>query len=68
MKKLRVLAVYGARPINLNYQRCSAGVHVVVGTPGRLIDHVKSGALDISGIHSLVLDEADEDAAHGIHR
>ncbi len=60
MKKLRVLAVYGGAAYQPQLSALQRGVHVVVGTPGRLIDHVKSGALDISGIHSLVLDEADE--------
>src|SRR3546814_11078635 len=36
------------------------GVHVVVGTPGRVLDHLKRGTLDLSGIRYLVLDEADE--------
>jgi len=60
MKKLRVLSVYGGAAYQPQLASLHRGVHVVVGTPGRLIDHVKSGALDMSGIHSLVLDEADE--------
>lgn len=60
MKKLRVLAVFGGAAYQPQLSALQRGVHVVVGTPGRLIDHVKSNALDLSGIHSLVLDEADE--------
>ena len=60
LKKLRVLSVYGGAAYQPQLSALHRGVHVVVGTPGRLIDHVKSGALDMSGIHSLVLDEADE--------
>ena len=40
--------------------RCSAGAQVVVGTPGRIIDHLERGTLDLSGLKFLVLDEADE--------
>ena len=60
LKKLRVLSVYGGAAYQPQLASLHRGVHVIVGTPGRLIDHVKSGALDLSSIHSLVLDEADE--------
>jgi ATP-dependent RNA helicase DeaD len=60
MKKLRVLAVYGGAAYQPQLAALHRGVHVVVGTPGRLIDHVKSSALKLDTIHSLVLDEADE--------
>ncbi len=60
LKKLRVLAIYGGASYQPQLAALHRGVHVVVGTPGRLIDHVKQSALDLSSIHSLVLDEADE--------
>jgi len=60
LKKLRVLAVYGGAPYQPQLAALHRGVHVIVGTPGRLIDHVKQSALNLSAIHSLVLDEADE--------
>jgi ATP-dependent RNA helicase DeaD len=60
LKKLRVLSVFGGAAYQPQLSALHRGVHVVVGTPGRLIDHVKSGALDLSSISSLVLDEADE--------
>ena len=60
LKKLRVLAVYGGAAYQPQLAALHRGVHVVVGTPGRLIDHVKQNALNLSEIHSLVLDEADE--------
>ncbi len=60
LKKLRVLAVYGGAAYQPQLASLHRGVHVVVGTPGRLIDHVKSNALDLTNIRSLVLDEADE--------
>ncbi len=60
MKKLKVLAVYGGQPIGKQTRVLKKGVHVVVGTPGRVIDHIERGNLDLIGIESVVLDEADE--------
>jgi ATP-dependent RNA helicase DeaD len=55
-----VLPVYGGAPIFPQLKRLERGAHVVVGTPGRLIDHLDRGSLDLSKIRVLVLDEADE--------
>jgi ATP-dependent RNA helicase DeaD len=60
IKKLKVLAVYGGQPIGKQTRVLKKGVHVVVGTPGRVIDHIERGNLDLIGIESVVLDEADE--------
>ena len=60
IKKLKVLAVYGGQPIGKQTRVLKKGVHVVVGTPGRVIDHIQRGNLDLIGIESVVLDEADE--------
>lgn len=60
IKKLKVLAVYGGQPIGKQTRVLKKGVHVIVGTPGRVIDHVERGNLDLAGIERLVLDEADE--------
>jgi ATP-dependent RNA helicase DeaD len=57
---INVLPVYGGAPIVPQLKRLERGVHVVVGTPGRLIDHLDRGSLDLSKIRMLVLDEADE--------
>jgi superfamily II DNA/RNA helicase len=57
---LRVLTVYGGVPYEQQLDALAAGVDVVVGTPGRLIDLCNRRALDISHVHALVLDEADE--------
>ncbi len=57
---LRVLTVYGGVPYEGQLDALEAGVEVVVGTPGRLIDLMNRRALDISHVKSLVLDEADE--------
>ena len=60
MKKLKVLAVYGGQPIGKQTRVLKKGVHIVVGTPGRVIDHIERGNLDLIGVESVVLDEADE--------
>jgi ATP-dependent RNA helicase DeaD len=57
---VRVLAVYGGQSYNRQITRLSKGVDIVVGTPGRLIDLMKRGVLDISQVKTVVLDEADE--------
>ncbi len=56
----RVLAIYGGSSYSRQIKRLDAGVHVVVGTPGRVIDLINKNALDLSGVKYLVLDEADE--------
>jgi superfamily II DNA/RNA helicase len=57
---LRVLTVYGGVGYDTQLDALQAGVDIVVGTPGRLIDLMNRKALDISHVHALVLDEADE--------
>jgi len=57
--KLRVLAVYGGESIQRQIRALTHGVQVVVGTPGRLIDLLKRGALNLYSVKMLVLDEAD---------
>ena len=60
IKKLKVLAVYGGQPIGKQTRVLKKGVHVVVGTPGRVIDHIERENLDLIGVESVVVDEADE--------
>jgi ATP-dependent RNA helicase DeaD len=55
-----VLPVYGGAPIVPQLKRLERGAHVVVGTPGRLIDHLDRGSLNLSKVRVIVLDEADE--------
>ena len=57
---LKVLAVYGGSDFRSQIQALRRGVDVVVGTPGRVMDHMRQGTLDTSGLRTLVLDEADE--------
>ncbi len=56
---LKVLPVYGGESINKQIRALERGVHIVVGTPGRLIDHLKRGTLNLSLTKNVVLDEAD---------
>lgn len=60
IKKLKVLAVYGGEPIGKQLRVLKKGVHIIVGTPGRVIDHIERGSLNLIGVESVVLDEADE--------
>ena len=55
-----VLPIYGGQSYVPQLSALRRGVHVVVGTPGRILDHLERGSLDLSGITTLVLDEADE--------
>ena len=54
------MAVYGGQPIGKQTRVLKKGVHIVVGTPGRVIDHIQRGNLDLIGVESVILDEADE--------
>jgi len=56
---LKVLPVYGGEPINKQIRALDRGVHIVVGTPGRTIDHLRRGTLNLSSTKVVVLDEAD---------
>ena len=56
----QVLPIYGGQSYYPQLQALKRGVHVVVGTPGRVIDHLDRGTLDLSELKALVLDEADE--------
>jgi ATP-dependent RNA helicase DeaD len=55
-----VLPIYGGQAYGPQLSALRRGVHVVVGTPGRVIDHLEKGSLDLSQLKTLVLDEADE--------
>jgi ATP-dependent RNA helicase DeaD len=58
-KKLKVLPVYGGEPIQRQIHALAHGIHIVVGTPGRIIDLLKRRILNLSSVKTLVLDEAD---------
>ncbi|MGW5378666.1 DEAD/DEAH box helicase [Nocardia sp. NPDC003999] len=57
---LHVLPIYGGQSYGVQLSGLRRGAHVVVGTPGRVIDHLEKGTLDLSHLQYLVLDEADE--------
>ncbi|WP_193213709.1 DEAD/DEAH box helicase [Luteolibacter marinus] len=57
--QLRAIPVYGGAPMDRQLRALRDGVHVVVGTPGRVMDHLRRGSFDVSGIKTVVLDEAD---------
>src|SRR5579864_6045789 len=56
---VRVLPVYGGQPISRQLRALERGVDIVVATPGRALDHIARGTLDLSGLEIVVLDEAD---------
>jgi len=57
---VHVLPVYGGQGYGVQLSALRRGVHVVVGTPGRIMDHLDRGTLDLTGLRFLALDEADE--------
>lgn len=60
IKGFHVLPVYGGQDYRGQIKALRRGVHVVVGTPGRIMDHIRRGTLDLAQLQTLVLDEADE--------
>ncbi|AOH53001.1 ATP-dependent RNA helicase [Peribacillus muralis] len=59
-KRARVLAVYGGQDIDRQIRALKKKPHIIVGTPGRLLDHIKRKNIKLGGVHTVVLDEADE--------
>ena len=60
VKGVHVLPVYGGQGYGVQLSALRRGVHIVVGTPGRIMDHLDRGTLDLTELRYLVLDEADE--------
>ncbi|HWI31191.1 MAG TPA: DEAD/DEAH box helicase [Microbacterium sp.] len=60
VKGVHVLPVYGGQGYGVQLSALRRGVHIIVGTPGRIMDHLDKGTLDLSELKYLVLDEADE--------
>jgi ATP-dependent RNA helicase DeaD len=59
-KKLKILPIYGGQSIDLQVSRLKSGIDIIVGTPGRILDHINRKTIDLSLISDMVLDEADE--------
>ena len=59
-RKLRVVPVYGGQPIDRQFRALAMGAQIVVGTPGRVLDHLRRGTLKLGKVRMVVLDEADE--------
>ena len=60
LRGLRVIPIYGGQDYQIQFRQLDRGVHVVVGTPGRVMDHMRRGSLNLDELQCLVLDEADE--------
>ncbi|KMK77284.1 DEAD/DEAH box helicase [Alkalihalobacillus pseudalcaliphilus] len=58
--KIRTLPIYGGQSIGHQIKALKQGVQVVIGTPGRILDHLKRKTLGLDSVHTVVLDEADE--------
>ena len=60
LKGFHVLPIYGGQSMSTQLRQLQRGVHVIVGTPGRLMDHLRRKTLNLNNLRALVLDEADE--------
>ncbi|HVP96214.1 DEAD/DEAH box helicase [Methanoregula sp.] len=60
LPKISVLPVYGGQPIERQLKALANGVHIVIGTPGRVMDHLKRRTLSLDNVSMVVLDEADQ--------
>ncbi|NYT05843.1 MAG: DEAD/DEAH box helicase [Methanomicrobiales archaeon] len=57
--KIHILPIYGGQPIERQFRALKAGAQIIVGTPGRLLDHLDRGTLSLDAVRMVVLDEAD---------
>jgi ATP-dependent RNA helicase DeaD len=60
MVGVKTVAVYGGEPIYKQISALKSGAHVIVGTPGRLIDHINRKTIKFDALHTIIMDEADE--------
>jgi len=60
LPRISVLPVYGGQPIERQLKALAQGVHIVIGTPGRVMDHLRRGTLSLDSVSMVVLDEADQ--------
>ena len=59
-KRIGVLAIYGGQDINRQIRALKKGPHIIVGTPGRLLDHINRKTINLENVQTVILDEADE--------
>ena len=59
-EEINILAAYGGQDVDRQIKKLAGSIHIVVGTPGRLLDHIRRGTIDLSDISTLILDEADQ--------
>ena len=59
-KRIRSIAIYGGQPIDLQTRVLKQRVHIIVSTPGRILDHIKRGNIDLSKVNTVIIDEADQ--------
>lgn len=67
IKKVKAFAIYGGEDASMQLSKLKHGVQVLVATPGRLIDFIYSRSIDLSGVETLILDEADEMLSMGFY-
>lgn len=60
LKKIRIAAIFGKQPYNEQIRELKQRVHIVVGTPGRVLDHLEKGTLNVKSLKYLVIDECDK--------
>jgi ATP-dependent RNA helicase DeaD len=60
LQRITVLPVYGGQPIDRQLRALHSGVHIVIGTPGRVMDHLRRRTLSLEAVSTVVLDEADQ--------
>ena len=60
MGKINILPIYGGQPIERQFKALKKGIQVIIGTPGRVMDHMRRGTIEMNGVRIVVLDEADE--------
>lgn len=59
-KDINILAVYGGKDIDSQIRKLNGGIHMIIATPGRLLDHIRRETVDLSKLKTLVMDEADQ--------
>ena len=67
-KRLSITAIYGGAAMSEQLRRLAKGIDIVVGTPGRVLDHIRRGTMKLENVRYLVLDEADDEVDNYLRR